>query len=189
MSRLVEAEDQGDRLTEDEMWTTCVTLFGAGHETTKNLTGNALLCLLRNPAQMREVRERPELIDGAIEEALRYESPTQAPPARVALEDVKIRGMTIRAGQAVTALLGAANRDPDHFENPDRFDIHRADNDHLAFSFGARYCLGAPLARAEAQIAVGTIVRRMPRLELATDNLQWQKADRFRGLKSLPVKF
>ena len=129
------------------------------------------------------------MIESAIEEALRYDSPTQAPNPQVAVEDLEIGGRKISTGEVVTVLIGAANRDPAKFPEPDRFDIARADGEHLAFSHGAHYCLGASLARLQAQIAVGAIVRRMPKLRLATDQLKWKVMGRFRGLESLPVEF
>jgi pimeloyl-[acyl-carrier protein] synthase len=129
------------------------------------------------------------MIETAIEEALRYDSPTQAPNPQVAVEDLEIGGRKISAGEVVTVLIGATNRDPAKFPEPDRFEIERTDGEHLAFSHGAHYCLGASLARLQAQIAVGAIVRRMPKLRLATDRLKWKVMGRFRGLESMPVEF
>ena len=129
------------------------------------------------------------MIESAIEEALRFDSPTQAPNPQVATEDVELGGRRISKGDVVTVLIGAANRDPAKFPEPDRFDIARADGEHLAFSHGAHYCLGASLARLQAQIAVGAIVRRMPRLRLASGTLKWKTMGRFRGLESLPIEF
>jgi pimeloyl-[acyl-carrier protein] synthase len=145
--------------------------------------------LLRNPAEFDKLRKNPQLIESAIEEALRYDSPTQAPNPQIATEDVEVDGRKISRGEVVTVLIGAANRDPAKFPEPDRFDIERADGEHLAFSHGAHYCLGASLARLQTQIAIAAIVRRMPKLRLVTDRLKWKTMGRFRGLESLPVEF
>jgi pimeloyl-[acyl-carrier protein] synthase len=189
ISALVAVEEHGDKLSFAELLSTVASLFGAGHETTKNLIGNGVLALTRNPAELERLHKSPDLIQSAVEEILRYDSPTQAPPARLAQEDVTIGGKTIRKGEAVSVLIGACNRDPEEFADPDRLDITRQPNHHIAFSLGIHFCLGAGLARAEGQIALGTIVERMPRLSLATDRLEWQVADRFRGLTALPVEF
>lgn len=189
LSALLAAEEGAQRLTHAEVITTVVTLFGAGHETTKNLIGNGVLALLRNPDQLELLRRSPELIDSAVEEFLRYDSPTQAPPPRVAHDGVVIGGQLVRRGESVSVLLGAANRDPAEFVQPDRLDITRHPNHHLAFSLGIHYCLGAGLARAEARSAIGRLVERMPALRLATDRIEWQKADRFRGPLALVVAF
>jgi cytochrome P450 len=189
MSAMLTAEERGRRLNDDEVVTMAEQLFTAGHGTTRNLIGSALLALIKNPAEFKRLRENPELIERAIEEALRYDSPTQAPNPQVAIEDLELGGRRIIKGAVVTVLIGAANRDPAKFPDPDRFDIARADGEHLAFSHGTHYCLGASLARLQAQIAVGAIVRRMPRLRLAGDTLKWKTMGRFRGLESLPVEF
>jgi len=189
MSAMIAAEEGGRRLSDDEAVTMAEQLFTAGHGTTRNLIGSAVLALIRNPAEFEKLRENPKLIESAIEEALRYDSPTQAPNPQVATEDVEIGGREISKDEVVTVLIGAANRDPAKFPQPDRFDIARADGEHLAFSHGTHYCLGASLARLQAQIAVGAIVRRMPRLRLVTDALKWKTMGRFRGLESLPVEF
>src|SRR5271154_2155762 len=174
MSAMIAAEEHGRRLDDDEVVTMAEQLFTAGHGTTRNLIGSAVLALMRNPAQFSKLRENPGMIESAIEEALRYDSPTQAPNPQVATADLEIGGRKISTGEVVTVLIGAANRDPAKFPEPDRFDIARADGEHLAFSHGAHYCLGASLARLQAQIAVGAIVRRMPKLRLATDQLKWK---------------
>lgn len=186
LSRLIAAEEQGDRLSEGELLATCVLLFIAGHDTTANLIGNGLLALLRHPAELRRLRADPALIDGAIEEALRYESPVQR-TVRVAQADVELGGKTIPKGALVVAAIGAANRDPARFPEPDRFDVGRRDNDHVAFGFGIHFCLGAPLARVEGQIALGTLLRRAPRLTLAAAAPAWRESSTLRGLKALPV--
>jgi len=189
MSAMIAAEEHGRRLTDDEVVTMAEQLFTAGHGTTRNLIGSAVLAMIRNPAEFKKLRKNSGLIESAIEEALRYDSPTQAPNPQVATEDVEIGGRNISRGEVVTVLIGAANRDPAKFPEPDSFDIGRADGEHLAFSYGTHYCLGASLARLQAQIAVGAIVRRMPGLRLASDQLKWKTMGRFRGLESLPVEF
>ncbi|MBC7977108.1 MAG: cytochrome P450 [Myxococcales bacterium] len=188
LSQLLAAEERGDRLSEDELIATCVLIFIAGHETTVNLIGNGLLALLRHPEQLERVRTDPALIAGAVEELLRYDSPVQR-TARVATEDVEIGGRTIPKHALVVAAIGAANRDPEQFADPDRFDIGRVDNHHLAFGFGIHFCLGAPLARVEGQIAIELLLQRMPKLALALDTPQWRKSSTLRGLTSLPVSF
>ena len=188
LSLLIVAEEQGDKLTEDELLATCVLIFIAGHETTVNLIGNGLLALMQHPDQLRMVRDDPALIPGAVEELLRYDSPVQR-TARVTKTEVEIGGKKIPRHALVVAAIGAANRDPSQFPDPDRFDITRRENDHIAFGFGIHYCLGAPLARIEAQIALGTLFRRMPRLALATATPQWRESSTLRGLKALPLTF
>jgi cytochrome P450 len=189
LSAIIAAEERGRRLSDDEVVVMAEQLFTAGHATTRNLIASAVLALLRNPAELKKLRDSPLLIESAIEEALRFDSPTQAPNPQVATSDLQIGGRRIRKGEMVTVLIGAANRDPAKFPEPDRFDIARADGEHLAFSHGTHYCLGAALARLEAQVAVSALVREMPRLLLTTDTLKWKTMGRFRGLESLPVEF
>jgi cytochrome P450 len=188
LSLLIAAEEQGDRLTEGELLATCVLLFIAGHETTVNLIGNGLLALLRHPAEADRLRADPGLLPAGIEELLRYDSPVQR-TARISNADVEIGGQAMPAGTMVIAALGAANRDPAHFADPDRLDVGRADNRHVAFGFGIHYCLGAPLARVEGQIAIGSLLKRFPRLTLATDRPEWRESSTLRGLRALPVTF
>jgi cytochrome P450 len=188
LSALIVAEEQGDKLSEGELISTCILLFIAGHETTVNLIGNGVLALLRHPDQLRLLREEPDLITSAIEELLRYDSPVQR-TARVTSERVEVGGRMIEKGAMVVAAIGAANRDPAHFSDPDRLDIGRRDNRHLSFGFGIHFCLGAPLARVEGQVAIGTLLRRRPRLELATDTPEWRESSTLRGLKALPLSF
>jgi pimeloyl-[acyl-carrier protein] synthase len=188
ISGLLAAQEQEDRLSSDELFSTCVLLLIAGHETTTNLIGNGMLALLRHPDQLALLRDAPSLIRSAIEELLRYESPVQL-TSRVAKEDVEIRGKHVRQGQEVCLGLAAANRDPDAFPDPDRLDITRADNHHVAFGHGLHFCLGAPLARLEGQIAIQTILRRLPGLRLATDSVEWRDGIMMRGLKALPLRF
>ena len=188
LSDLIAAGEQGDKLSEEELMATILLLFVAGHETTVNLIGNGTLALLRNPNQLEALRRSPALIGGAIEELLRYDAPVQR-TGRMPNTDVELGGKRIAKGDLVLSLIGAANRDPAHFAEPDRLDLARADNRHLAFGWGIHFCLGAPLARAEAQAAIGTIARRMPALALATPTPDWREASALRGLKTLPVTF
>jgi hypothetical protein len=188
LSALIAAEEAGDRLTTEELFATGILLFIAGHETTVNLIGNGTLALLRHPDQLALLRERPELIQSAVEELLRYDAPVQR-TGRLVYEDVPIDDKVIPKGSIAVGLIGSANRDPAHFAEPDRLDITRADNRHLAFGWGIHFCLGAPLARLEGQLAIGTLLRRYPRLALATDRLQWRETSTLRGLKMLPVSY
>src|SRR3989441_5842098 len=188
LSGLIAAEEAGDKLNETELLATCILLLIAGHETTVNLIGNGTLALLRHPDQMRRLREDPSLIASAVEELLRYDSPVQR-TGRIVYEDVTIGGKTIPKGSLTVGLLGAANRDPAHFPDPDRLDIARGAMHHLAFGWGIHFCLGAPLARLEGQIAIGTLLRRLPRLALASEHLEWRETSTLRGLQRLPVAF
>jgi len=168
LSALVSVEEQGEHLTEDELYATCALLLVAGHETTINLIGNGTLALLRHPAQLARLRQNPGLFKTAIEELLRYDSPVQL-TGRGVLEDMTYKGATFRRGQEVLFLFGAANFDPAAFANPHQLDIGREKNPHLSFGGGIHYCLGAPLARLEGQIALETLLRRMPDLRLAEE--------------------
>ena len=188
ISALITARDQGDRLREDELWTICMQLFVTGEETTVNTIGNGMLALLHHPEQMEKLKQEPTLIPSATEEVLRYESPVQF-TGRYATENIEIGGKTIKKDERVLLCLGAANRDPAEFPDPDRLDITRRENRHLAFADGIHYCLGAALARVQAQIAINTLVQRLPNLKLNTDKLEWRKNIYLRGLKSLPVTF
>jgi cytochrome P450 len=188
LSGLIAAEEAGDTLGEDELLATCILLLVAGHETTVNLIGNGTLALLRHPAELRRLRETPGLIGSAIEELLRYDGPVQR-TARIPSADVTIRGRKIAKGEMVMPFIGAADRDPAQFPDPDRLDLARADNRHIAFGWGIHFCLGAPLARVEGQIAIETLVRRMPKLALATDEPQFRQSLTLRGLEHLPVAF
>lgn len=188
LSALVTVEDQGEHLTEDELYATCALLLVAGHETTINLIGNGTLALLRNPAQMRLLQERPALGRTAVEELLRYDSPVQM-TSRVVLQDVEYKGVTLHRGQEVGFLLGAANYDSAVFDKPQVLDITRQRNPHLSFGGGIHYCLGAPLARLEGQIAFETLLRRMPDLQLATEIPSYRDNYVLRGLEALQVTF
>jgi pimeloyl-[acyl-carrier protein] synthase len=182
------AEIGGDRLTEEEIVANCIVTMVGGQETTTNLIGNGLLSLMRNPGQLRQLRENPELVPSAVEELLRYESPSQH-TGRIARTDVQMGDKQIRKGQAVMAIMAAANRDPEKFANPDELMLDRADNKHLAFGWSSHFCFGAPLARMEAQIAFETILRRLQKLELRSGPLTWRNNSGLRGLTALPVTF
>jgi cytochrome P450 len=188
ISALLIVEQEGDRLSEEEMFGMCVFLLVAGHETTLALIGNGLLALLRNPEQKQMLQENPGLIDSAVEEFLRYDSPIQH-QTRVAREDFELEGQRILMGDRVLPMLGAANRDPAQFADPDRLDIRRQPNPHLAFGYGIHFCLGAPLARLEGQIAIHTILRRLPRMQLTDGNLRWRVHTSMRHPELLPVDF
>lgn len=188
LSALVAAEEEGDKLSEDELLATCVMIFFAGHETTVNLIGNGMLALLRHPGQLERLRADPGLIQSAVEELLRYDGPVQR-TGRITHGDVEVGGVSIPQGQRVAAFLGAANRDPAYFPEPDRLDVARANNHHLSLGGGIHYCLGAPLARLEAQIAINTLLGRMPNLTLETDTPAWRQTAVLRGLRELPVGF
>jgi pimeloyl-[acyl-carrier protein] synthase len=187
LSSLILAEQQGDVLSEAELIDICGLLFIAGHETTANLIGNGMLTLFQHPQELQELREKSSLLPVAVEELLRYDSPIQR-AGRVANTSVRFGDRTIPTGAVVSAMIGSANRDPAQFVDPDRLDIKRRDNCHLAFGAGIRFCLGAMLARAEAHIAIGTLLRRMPKLELAGDKVEWRKSVETRGLKKLRVR-
>lgn len=187
ISDLIAVRDRDHRLTEPELIGTCILLLIAGHETTANLLGNGLLTLLRFPEQLDLLRRCSELLEPAIEEMLRFESPLQQATFRVASETFSIGGTVIQAGQQVTALIGAANRDPAYFPQPDRFDITRQPNRHLAFGYGIHFCLGAGLARTEARIGFSKLLERLPGIELVSETPVWNGDACLRGLTSLPV--
>ena len=191
VSALVQAREAGDRLSEDELLAMIFLLLVAGHETTVNLIGNGVLALLEHPAEMDRLREDPDLIKPAVEELLRYDSPVQMASERYAREEVTIAGVTIARGETVHAMLGSANRDERQFDRPDDLDITREPNRHLAFGQGVHYCVGAPLARLEGQIAINTLLRRFPDLRLAVppQALRRRPGLGLRGLVSLPLAF
>jgi len=188
VSSLLAAEIDGDRLSEEEVVANLIVTMVGGQETTTNLIGNGILTLLRNPDVMEELRSDLSLIPSAVEELLRYESPSQH-TARLAPEDTEIGGKRIQKRQAVIAVMGAANRDPERFPDPDRLDIRRQDNRHVAFGFGAHFCFGAPLARIEGQIAFATILRRLTNLQTKPGPITWRENLGLRGLIALPVSF
>jgi hypothetical protein len=184
---LKNAEIQGDRLTEDEVIANCIITMVGGQETTTILLGNGVLALLRNPDQLERLRANPALVPSAVEELLRFESPTQY-TGRIAAQDTEIGGKVIKQKQAVFAVLGAGNRDPERFPNPDKLDIARQDNKHLAFGWGAHFCFGAPLARIEAQIAFEELLR-LQNWALEPGPLTWRTNLALRGLIALPISF
>jgi cytochrome P450 len=185
---LLNAEVEGDQLTEEEVIANTIITMVGGQETTTNLIGNGVLTLLRNPDQLQKLRADLSLIPSAVEELLRYESPSQH-TARMAPYDTELGGKLIRKRQAVIAIMGAANRDPERFPDPDRLDITRKDNRHLAFGWASHFCFGAPLARLEGQIAFETLLRRFPSLALAAGALIWRENLGLRGLTALPLTF
>ncbi len=187
ISGLIAAEEQGQVLSEDEILSTSMLLLIAGNETTTNLIGNGVLALLQNPDQLQRLRDDPSLIRSAVEELLRYVGPVQG-TARVATEDVEIGSRRIAAGQVVFALLAAANRDPAQFAEPDKLDIGRQPNPHVAFGDGIHFCLGAPLARAEAQEAISGLLRQLPGLALDGEP-EWGGTFIIRGVRRLPIRF
>ncbi len=189
-TKLVQAEQDGDKLTNEELIANVILLFGAGHETTVNLIGNGLLALHRNPDQLRLLQNDPSLIANAIEELLRYDSSVQV-TGRTALEDVDdIGGIPLAKGQSVVCLLGSANRDPAVYADPDRLDITRADVRPLSFGGGIHYCVGAQLARIEGEIAIATLLRRLPNIRLDDpDRPDWRQTFVLRGLNKLPASW
>ena len=186
LSHLVSVRDaEGDRLTEDELVTTCILLLNAGHEATVNVSGNGLLALLRHPDQLARLRADPWLLPGAIEELMRFDPPLQL-FERTATEDVELGGVAVPAGQKVAALLGAANHDPAVFDRPGELDVGRTDNPHISFGAGVHFCIGAPLARVELQASFGALLARTSALELGRPA---RRRPEFviRGLAELPV--
>jgi cytochrome P450 PksS len=189
LSALVSAEENGQKLNEDELVAMVFLLLIAGHETTVNLIGNGMLALLDHPDQLQRLREAPALMKSAVEEMLRFTSPVETGTERYSKEDIMISGVTIPRGSLVLAAIASANRDEQYFNNPDEFDIGREPNKHLAFGLGSHYCLGAPLARLEAQIAIAALLERIStiRLGVSRDQLRWNRGLILRGLHSLPL--
>jgi cytochrome P450 len=185
---LITAREQNDALSEEELLGNCILLLAAGHGTTTHLIGNGTLALLRHPDQMRRLHDDPSLAPSAVNELLRYDSPVQT-TARVAMADLQLGGRTIERGQGVTLRLGAANRDPERFPDPDRLDLARPELRHVAFGHGIHFCVGAPLARIEGQMAFASLLKRFPEMELETDTPEWEPGIVFRGLRSLPVRW
>jgi cytochrome P450 len=191
ITALVQAKDGSDQLSEDEILAMIFLLLIAGHETTVNLIGSGTLALLENPDQLEMLRSEPTLIKTAIEELLRFVCPVEMATERYTCEDITIAGTTIPRGELVMAVIGSANRDERYFDNPDSLDITRKNNKHLAFGHGVHFCLGAPLARLEGQIAISTLIQRMPNLRLSVepDQVRWRGTFVLRGLEALPVSF
>ena len=187
VSILLAAAEDGDKLSEDELIAQLVMLFIAGHETTTHLIGNGLLTLCRHPEQMQRLRTDPSLGPRAVEEMLRYE-PSVNTIARAAHADTTLGGKPIPAGSIMLCMAGAANRDPDIFPDPDRFDIARTPNPHVTFGGGVHYCLGAPLARLESQVAFGRLLERFVSIEVDEQNVRWRDLVNLRGLEALPVR-
>jgi cytochrome P450 len=186
ISFMLATEKDGEKLSHQEFLSQAMLLLVAGHETTRNLLGNGLATLLRNEESMVQIRSDPTLVRSAVEEFLRYESPVQG-SSRIVLQEMELFGERLEVGHAVYTILGCANRDPQQFPEPDRLDLKRKNNAHLAFGAGAHACLGLHLARLEAQIVFPAFLRRFPRIELCHDELEWSQALALRGLKRLKV--
>ncbi|GHO49320.1 cytochrome P450 family protein [Ktedonospora formicarum] len=191
ISGMLQARDQNDALSERELVSTIFLLIVAGHETTVNLIGNGMLALLTHPEQREKLQRNPELLSSAIEELLRFTAPVSISTLRWASEDVTLHGQIIRKGELVLTSLIGANYDAVHFHHPQQLDIEREENKHIAFGKGIHFCLGAPLARMEGQVAIGTLLRRLPHLRLIDDesHLNWTPTPILRGLVSLPVAY
>jgi cytochrome P450 len=189
INSFITAEIDGDRLTDEEIIANCIVTMVGGQETTTNLIGNGVLTLTRNPDQMQKLQDDLSLVPSAVEEMLRYEAPSQQ-TARICPEDTEIGGKLIRKGQAVIAVMAAGNRDPERFADPDRFDITRSDNRHLAFGWASHFCFGAALARIEAQLTFEALARSTTDLALATDTpIVWRENLGLRGMTALPISF
>lgn len=186
LTALVEAEDQGDSLSEDEFVSMIVLLFFAGFETTEGLIGNGMLALFRNPSQFSLLKSHPELTENAVEEFMRYDNSVQR-QSRVANEIINYHGQLIKPGDYVILSIGAANRDPDHFNNPDKLDITRTGNKHIGFGHGIHFCIGGPLARMETHLAIRSIIRRMPNIRLIDDKPEFENLLALRKLRTLEV--
>ncbi|MEC2530970.1 cytochrome P450 [Bacillus cereus] len=191
VSALILAESEGHKLSARELYSMIMLLIVAGHETTVNLITNTVLALLENPNQLQLLKDNPKLIDSAIEEGLRYYSPVEVTTARWAAEPFQIHDRTIEKGDMVVIALASANRDETVFENPEVFDITRENNRHIAFGHGSHFCLGAPLARLEAKIAITTLFNRMPELQIKgnREEIKWQGNYLMRSLEELPLTF
>ena len=188
ITMLVMAEEEGDRLSTDELVIMIIALLVGGNNSTAHLIGNAVFTLARHPDALQQLKADPSLITTAVEEVLRFESPVQA-TSRVARDAIEVGGHTIEPGQGISLLFGSANRDENQFPDPERLNLARRPNRHLTFAHGPHFCLGAAIARAEAQIAVQTVVERCDDLELVNDSADWLEGFSFRGLKTLPVRF
>jgi cytochrome P450 len=191
ISALVQAEQNGERLNEVELYSTTMLLIVAGHETTVNLIGNSVLALLKNPDTLGKLRQHPEKMEAALEEFLRFDAPVERVFSRWAAKDTELHGHHIKRGELVMGIVGAANHDPERFSDPEKLDIDRDHKRHLAFGHGIHYCLGAPLARLEGEIALNTLLQGLPKLRLAVPEaeLVWQTVPMFRGLSALPLRW
>lgn len=189
ISSLIQAEEEGDRLSESELYGVVTLLIIAGHETTVNLIGNTILSLLENPEQRKLLAQQPELINQAIEESLRYNGPVEFSTSRWAGEDFEFQGKELKKGELVIVSLNSANHDPDKFSESEIFDIQREKSPHLAFGKGIHMCLGAPLARLEGEIAITSLFKRFPKMKLALNSseLEWRSGMIVRGVKELPM--
>jgi cytochrome P450 len=188
ISQLVAARDEREALTDDEVIATCILLLFAGHETTTNLLGNGFYYTMKFQDQWQRIKDDPSLVDSAVEEWLRYDGPSGA-LVRVMTADVELGNKQLRQGQRLFAFVNAANRDPEQFADSDRFDVGRSPNAHLTFGHGIHFCLGAPLARLEGQIALRSLIERFPGIALATTVApEWNDSLVLRGLQSLPVR-
>jgi cytochrome P450 len=187
LSKMIQAEEHGVTLTQAELSATCILLLVAGHETTVNLLSGGLLQLIRHPDQMERMRNDPTVLRTGIEEMTRYVSPVQL-TGRAALDEIECGGVTINKGEFMLLLLASANRDPEIFKDPESFDVGRQENPHVGFGFGIHHCLGASLARIEAQIAFPRLFAKAKHIELATDKLQYRENIMLRGLETLPVR-
>ena len=183
---MLSAAEEREVLSEDELIATCMLLLAAGHETTTNLIGNGMLDLFDNPGELERLKRDLSLVDSAVEELLRYSTPIQA-IARVATDTVDVGGRSFEAGDLAFCLIAAGNRDPAKFADPERLDVTRKDNKHIAFGTGIHFCLGATLARIEGQIVFRSLLERMPKLHLASNDFAWNENFVLRGLKRLPV--
>jgi len=188
ISRMIAARDHEAALSDDELVANCILLMLAGHETTTNLIGNGVRALLCHPEQLQRLREAPQLAAGAVEECLRYDAPVQL-TSREPLEDLELFGVKFRRGIEINMIIGSANRDEARFDDPDQLDIGRDASGHLSFGYGSHFCLGAPLARLEGEIALRRLAERLPGLEKTTAAFEWRPGLVLRGLRSLPVSF
>jgi cytochrome P450 len=187
LHQLIEAQEKHDRLSEDELLADLVLLFLAGHETTTNLIGNGLLALLRNPDQLARLRADPSLIETAVDELLRYDGPVTLLP-RVAAQPIEIGTQTLQPGELMHLVMGAAHRDPAVFGDAGRLDVTRSPNPHLAFGAGLHYCLGAPLARIEAAVALNALLRAFPSIAVAPGGIKWRTLTKLRGLERFELE-
>jgi hypothetical protein len=189
LTRLVHLEEDGERLSEDELVATCILLLFAGHETTTNHIANAMLALVRFPGELAALRADPALAPRAVEELLRYDGPSGA-QVRVVKGEQELRGRTLKPGERIFLMLNAANRDPEAYDDPDRLDLRRKEVPHLSFGFGLHICLGFPLARMEGQVALPAVLKHWRRIELSQpeERLEWLNSMVFRGMTSLPLR-
>ncbi|GGF18798.1 cytochrome P450 [Halobacillus andaensis] len=188
ITKLLQAEEEGEQLSKDELYSMVVLLIIAGHETTVNLIANTMYALFQHPDQLKKLKDDPSLVEPAIEEGLRYYSPVDFSTARWAQEDMAFHGQTIRRGDLVLASISSANRDEDKFENPSQLDITRSRNAHIAFGYGIHFCLGAPLARLEGKIALERLLSTFPQIHLSENNPEWRTVFLLRGLEHLQIQ-